>query len=291
MAQVIMEGSETARAKDTARSLERGHNRPLGDNVYPMQQPEYHVHLFTVGKRALATTHALLNSVEVPACEPGVRMKRFGIPIPEPFPQRVEDVFNTGRDPYDYHRGNAGAKRIAQDICDPSNPTLNQNIEDYGKLDPYFAVQNGTNFAKHGVFWSTSNPPLEEEIERAEKKRDAFYRFCISQSDKLYSEDPRNAERMMGALGFDMQDVRIALDYFGEERPYHKKFTPMMACPNCAANVKQGVAFHRDEDGDLCVIDWKRTVAAGKKKKEDVPEEFRWWNGPGRPRNDSPKGE
>jgi hypothetical protein len=26
------------------------------------------------------------------------------------------------------------------------------------------------------------------------------------------------------------------------------------------------------------VIDWKRTVQAGKRKKEDVPDEFIWWD-------------
>src|SRR6185369_4197630 len=109
-----------------------------------------------------------------------------------------------------------------------------------------------------------------------EARRDKFYRYTIQQTDQFYAEDPKNVGPLMSAAGFDDKDVRIALDYYGEERPYHKKFIAMYACPNCAKQVPQGVAFHRDEDGDLCIIDWKRTVAAGKRKREDVPPEKRW---------------
>jgi hypothetical protein len=291
MAQVITEGTTTERAKAQARSLERGHNRPLGDGVYPMQQPEFFVYLYSVAKKEMRTEHALLGPVEVFPLEEGQRYRRIGIPIPEPFPQRVEDVFNVGRDPYDYHRGNAGARRIAQDVCDPSNPTLNQKIEDYGKIDPYFAVQNGTNFAKHGVFWSLNAEPTEEELTFFEARRDKFLRHVINLFDKFQAEDPKNAERLMGNAGFDSRDVRIALSTFGEERPGYKSYAPMSQCPNCGENIKKGVAFHKDSDGDLCVIDWRRTVEAGKKKREDVPPEKKWWAGPGRPPKESPETE
>src|SRR6185369_14136262 len=107
MAQVITEGSTTDRAKAQARSLEKGHNRPQGNEAFPMQDPIYHVYLYTVGRRYMKTEHALLGLVEIPACEAGMRFRRFAMPIPEPFPQRVQDVFNTGRDPFDYHRGNS----------------------------------------------------------------------------------------------------------------------------------------------------------------------------------------
>lgn len=289
MAQVITEGTETERAKAQARSLSRGHNRPLTDGVYPMQQAEFYVYLYTVGHRENKVSHALLADIEIPACKPGETYRQFGIPIPEPFPQRVEDVFNVGRDPYDYHRGNAGAKRIAQDVCQPSNPTLNQDMDEYGKIDPFFAVQTGTNLSKYGVFWSLSNPPLESEIKRAEKKRDNFYRYVINQYDRFAQEDPKAMERLMGNAGFDTRDVRIALEFFGEERPGFKKYRPTMDCPNCGKSIAQGLAYHRDEDGDLCILDWRRAVAAGKKTLEQVPVDCRWdgfelpKRGPGRP--------
>lgn len=270
---VIVEGSQTTeKALAMNKSLEKGHNRPMQEGAWVPRPTEFKVYLFTISKRAFRAAHALIPAIEIPACEANERYKKFRF-IPHPFAQKVEDVFNTGREPYDYH----SAERIAQDICDPSNPTLNQDIDNYGRIDPYFAVQAGTNLSRYGIFWSRNEEPTEQELQAFEKKRDNFFRFIIRSMDKFYAEDPKNAERLMGNAGFDMQDVRMALDHFGEERPFHKKFTPMQSCPNCAAQVPQGVAYHRDQDGDLCVIDWKKTVASGKRKKEDVPEDKRWW--------------
>jgi hypothetical protein len=271
--------------KTVEHGLNKSANKPLTNSAYEMQEAELYVYLFTVGKKALTTDHALTGRVEVPACKPGERYVRFHIPLPEPFPQRVEDVFGTGADPFVYHRGRSGARRIAQDICDPSNPTLNQSIRDYGNIDPYFAVQNGTDFAKHGVFWSLNNPPLEEEVERAEAARDAFLRRCINLHDQFSREDPKQLTTLMQSNGFDVKDVRIALEHFGEERPGFAKYVQHTECPNCGEKVKAGVAFHRDMDGDLCVIDWERTVAAGKKTREQVPPEKVWWGKFGRRKN------
>jgi hypothetical protein len=283
MPKVIVEGSQdTAAAKQMSRSLDRGHNRAATNEVYPMVEPLFHVHLFNVGRRdGLKTETALLGPVEILPCrkkEDGTwqRYVRFCIPIPEPFPQRVEDTEGTGRDPFVYHRGNSGGMRVAQDICDASNPTLNQDIEDYGKIDAYFAVQNGTNFAKQGAFWSKNSTPAEDEILRAEKKRDKFYRYCINLYDKFSQEDPKAMERLMGASGFDSRDVRIALDFFGEERPGYKRYKPVTDCPNCGKSISAGIAFHPDEYGDLCIIDWRRTVNAGKRTLEQVPVDMRW---------------
>jgi hypothetical protein len=274
---------DQTRAVEVQKQFNRAVNRPPTDSRYEMQQPQFHVYLFTCGRRDLKTSHALLNQIEIPACKANERYIRFGIPIPEPFPQRVEDVFGTGADPFVYHRGNSGAKRIAQDICDPTNPTLNQDIEDYGKMDAYFAVQSGTNFSKQGVFWSTNLVPEDKEIARAEAKRDRFYRFVINMYDKFQAEDPKAADRLMAAAGFDSKDVRTALEFYQEERPAYKAYKPKMPCPNCGQQVAQGLAYHKDDDGDLCVIDWERTVMSGKRKREDVPPEKRWWPGPGRP--------
>lgn len=268
MAKVALEGSsDTPTAKRYARMFSEAENRPMQDGSWVPRSTEFNVYIFTVAKRDFKTTHALIPLVEIPACGPNERYKKVRF-IPHPFPQKVEDVFNTGREPYDYH----SAERIAQDICDPTNPTLNQGISDYGKIDPYWFAQDGTNFSKHGVFWSRNETPTEDELKNAETKRDNYYRFLISEADRFYAADPNTAITKI------TPDHRMALNFFGEERPWHKKFTPMQACPNCAQQIPQGVAFHRDIDGDICVIDWKRTVAAGKRKKEDVPNEFRWWD-------------
>ena len=269
---------DQTKASEVQKAFNRAVNRAPTDSKYDMQPSEDYVYLFTCGRRDLGSTdHALLGRVEVPACPKDKRFIRFGIPIPEPFPQRVEDVFGTGADPFVYHRGRSGARRIAQDICDPTNPTLNQDVEDYGKQDSYFAVQAGVNFAKQGVFWSQNLEPEEKEIARAEAKRDRFYRYCINMYDKFQAEDPRAADRLMASSGFDSKDVRTALEFYQEERPAFKLYKPKQTCPNCGEQIAQGLGWHKDADGDLCILDWQKACMAGKKKREDVPPEKRWW--------------
>lgn len=265
MAQVIVEGAQdTEAARRMQKSLEKGHNRPLQNGAWVPRPEEYKVYLFTCAHRDLRASHALIPLIEIPACEKEERYRKVRF-IPHPFPQKVEDVFNTGREPYDYHDG----RRIAQDICNPANPTLNQGLVDYEKLDPFYAVQDGTNYAKYGVFWSLNETPTEDELSAAEKTRDSFYRALIQKHDKVYASKPSSAAEFG-------QDVRMALDYFGEERPYHKKFIPMFSCPNCATQVPQGVAFHYLPNGKACILDWKRAYEAGQVKKEEVPPGKRW---------------
>jgi hypothetical protein len=262
---VITKGEETPKARERAAKLTKAANRPLAEGAWLPRPEEYKVYLYTTAKRELTTTHALLAEVRIPACEAGTRYRKVRF-IPHPFPQGVEDVFGVGAEPFHYH----DAQRIAQDICDPGNPTLTQGV-DYQKIDPYWLSQEGANFSKYGVFWSRNETPTEEEIKAAETRRDTYYRYLIQYADKLFASDPRRASQEI------TEDHRIALDHFGEERTWHKKFVAMISCPNCAQQIPQGVAYHRDLDGDLCILDWKRTVTAGKRKKEDVPEDLRWW--------------
>lgn len=266
MAQVIIDGSaQTAKAMDMARRLHKGENRPINDGAWIPRPTEYHVYIHSVSHRALKTEHALLGPVEIPALGKDERCitVRF---IPHPVAQKVEDVFNTGRDPYDYHDG----RRVAQDIVNPKNPTL---VQDFKVTDPYYLthdLDDTCNFQKYGVFWSLNQKPTEEEIERAEKIRDNFYRRTIQEHDKLYAAKPGNA----ASFG---PDVRMALDYFGEQREYHKKFVPVQMCDNCGSQIPLNAGFHFLPNGVACIRDWKKAVDSGVKTKDDVPEDKRWW--------------
>ena len=54
----------------------------------------------------------------------------------------------------------------------------------------------------------------------------------------------------------------------------------MISCPNCGALVKDGLAYHKNEFGEKCILDWEKTYQAGAVKLEDVPFEKRWWSDP-----------
>lgn len=264
MGKVAVEGTwNSESAKATARALSKGHNGSRAPQIWEMRPEEYRVYIFTVGHTdRLSTTHALLGRINVPGCKPDERYKLV-TSVRHPFPQRIEDILlsDPNDDPYRYH----DAKRIAQDICNPSNPFLDQKIDDYGKLDPYFAVQDGTNFSRFGVFWTLNQTPTEEELANAEKRRDAFYKNTISEHDRLYAAKPANAANFG-------PDVRMALDYFGEQRDYHRKFIPVQTCPNCGTQIPASAGFHFMPNGACCVNDWDKAIAAGVKTKKDRPD-------------------
>jgi hypothetical protein len=45
-----------------------------------------------------------------------------------------------------------------------------------------------------------------------------------------------------------------------------------MDCPNCGERIKAGVAFHKQEEGTLCILDWKRAVASGVRTRQQAYE-------------------
>ena len=257
-------------AKRLAKNANRGFG--YGEKTWTRNPIEYFVHIFTVSKRDFRTIHALYPQVFIPACAPTERYREAMI-IPSPYAQWV-DAMSVGNDPNDppfkYHQ----AERIAQDICNPNNLSLEQDLA----VNPETAISDGTNLTQHGVFWSKNATPTEEELVKAEARRNKFLESVMQKADRLYTENPGRLNDNLTLLGLSMSDVRTACDMFGiEDKPYYRKFVIPVDCPNCGEKVKSGVAFHKDADGDICVLDWKRTVAAGKKKKEDVPEEARWW--------------
>lgn len=254
MAQVIMEGEETDRARGRKRSLEKAFNTVESTSGWMPHQEQYKVYLYTVAWRKFDAHHALIPLIEIPAAGPTDRYKlvRF---IPHPFPQNIGDTFGTGDDPF----RDIDGKRIAQDICNPANPTLYQTLDD--NRDKGFNEQDGTNLCKEGVFWSLHYPPLEEEIAAAEKRRDATYRARIRKADTLTVQEASKLP----------PDYGIALDRFGEERAWHQKMVVKKACPNCATPIPESVAFHFLPNGRTCVIDWDRAIAAGAVSEEDRP--------------------
>lgn len=276
---VIVEGTQSSTNAIRAQEALNVATNNLPKGIPPPKPAESFVYLYSVSRLSFRVEHALLGVIELKGCRDGQRYCQAYAPIRNQYPQIVPDVFSLGRDPYDYH----DAKRIAQDICDASNPFLDQKVEDFGKSNPFYDTQFGTNYSKHGVFWSLNNPPTEDEIKFAEKRRDKNRAALIRKMDELYAANPAKA------MAEVKPEHREALSAMGEERPWFKFLQSKTQCPNCGELIPNGRLYHRDTDGDLCVIGqegWKAVVASGKRKKEDVPEEFRWFRTAGRPPKD-----
>ena len=74
------------------------------------------------------------------------------------------------------------------------------------------------------------------------------------------------------------QEHHDAAEYFHVKNAWHTVAELPTLCENCGEPLPMAtVPFHRNMMGLICVRDWKRTVEAGAKTREDVPEEKRWW--------------
>jgi hypothetical protein len=144
-------------------------------------------------------------------------------------------------------------ERVAASLCNPNNPTLNQDAV----VSPTMILGLGVDLNCQGVFWSINNPPTEKEIVAAEARREKYYRTLLERARTLEISNPKELEYLIN------QDYHMAAEYFNEEHSWHKKLVRLTECPNCGDSIKPGIAFHRSSAGVLCILDKVRAAKAG----------------------------
>ena len=231
------------------------------------RKPEYLVYVYSVVDPRPEQYHLvrnippLIRNLRINELKPG---ERFTLVTTLAHPVNQPDV-----DTNDQRINRAhNAQKVAQSIVNPENVTLNQDAH----IAPDKSFTEGNDYGKLGVFWSLNNPPTDEELNKAIRRKEAFYRMRLDQACALEASDPKSL------YAFLTPTDHVAADYFGEEFSWHKVSQRSATCPNCGETMRAGAAYHRNVDGILCVIDWKRCVEAGVKKRADVPEEKRWWD-------------
>lgn len=226
------------------------------------RKPEYHVYIHTVSKREFPFDHLLFPRQKLKACPDGERYATC-MAIPEPVIQIAPDEANGGRRGYE-----ESAWRCAIDILNPNN----LGMDPYAKLDPSTFISANCDLIKQGLWPSMNKVPPAEEIERAEKAREDYYRSLTEKATQL---DSLNKRADLDELLSSNPDVGVAMDAFGLTAPWHRKPELRQACPNCGDQVRVGIAFHVT-DGRDCILDWKKAYEAGRVKKDDVPPGKRW---------------
>lgn len=258
-----------------ARNQEKSHMRSANlqmkvGNMDPnlFRKPEYHVYIYSVvderpsGSPLMRHQPPLTRNLRIAECP---RDKRYVEVCTIAHPVNQPDINPMNDQPTVYF---SDAKRVAQDIVNPSNLSLNQDAV----LRPENVFADGDDYGKLGVFWSLHNPPLDEEVAAAIKRKEDNYRMILNNARQLEVADPKQLNEKITVTH------HVAADYFGEEHSWHRTAKRAVFCPNCGESLKgEHLAYHRDVDGVICVIDWERTVAAGKKTRKDVPVEKRWW--------------
>lgn len=254
---------------------------PLYLDPDQLRRSEYRVYLHSISKRSFEQPHPIYRNIVIPACPKDKRYITF-MSIAHPVMTQHVDPDNPAGPPKTIFEN---AKRAALTICRPDYEGADLSVQD---RDPSLGQQisSGCNLTQQGVFASMNEIPTEEELQKAEARRLAYYKFRFEEANGLQRSNPKLLQEIL------ILDHHMAAEMFGVDVDWHRVVSPKIECPNCGEKIKEGIAFHY-VNGTRCVLDWERAYLAGAVKKDEVPEHLRWEGfepvkrGPGRPPKDS----
>lgn len=243
---------DLSNAQAAAHNLEFNFN---GQHYLMSRKPDYFVHLFNVSEQTFEVTRPpIVIKLVIPGRKPGERYAKVAsLPQPLLTPLANIDSNELSVVPQD-------TRRFCMDIVNPDNLGLDQAAVITGSLS------SGTNdLGKRGVFWSLNEVPTDQELEWAEKRMIAHYKAITERANTVQVSDPKNLPDTLTPEHF------VAAAYmehnFGMVYAWHTKLNRLAECALCGERVKEGVAFHRMEDGGFCVSDWDRAIRAGIRTK------------------------
>jgi hypothetical protein len=249
-----------------------------------LRRTEYTVYLHTISRRGFMQPNGTYRNIAVPPCPKEKRshcFMRLQHPV-HTYHLNPDDVNGVPLTKFE------NAKRLALGICNPNYVGTDLAVQDK-ELNPETVLASGEcNLTRQGVFASMNAEPTEEELLKAEARREAYYKVCVADADAMERSNPKLLQERL------TQDHHLAADYFGLDANWHRAPSAKVDCPNCGTKINKGAGFHYD-NGRVCVLDWEKAWLAGAVKKDDVPEPKRWWTeeagepakrGPGRPKQD-----
>ena len=258
-------------------SLMHSSNPDLFSKNLPRMFPVHrHIYLYSTARRDFPKKHVYWKQGTLLGCHKGERYVLCGS-IADP-PQQLSVDPERGGLRVDVEPRDEAGWRVAIDILNPNNPSLDPYIHLNAQQAALYCTGENVDLVKYGLFPSLSNPPKEEELLRAEKVRDASYDELI---DEAFSEQASNPQ------GFRMwlknhPEINSAMEARGVKADWHTVAERKATCPNCGDTIKEGIAFHRSSAGVLCIIDPERAAKAGV-YAQAASEELAPHRGPGRP--------
>lgn len=220
------------------------------------RRPDYWLHVFNISNREFI--------VRRPPDFPLIKIKACPKGDPWTLALRVGDTVR-----YKFVPAETGSpaffsisgERWACDIINPAN--LGDKMwQDVTNLE-IRAFHGSDDLSVRGVFWSRNEQPSAEELHMARTRMEGHYRAVVQDAEEKY-RDGKAKE-----LG---EEHHAAADYLHINAPWHVKSAVQEPCPNCGEMINPGIAYHPSAVGGVCVIDWPRTVRAGVKRRDEVPE-------------------
>jgi hypothetical protein len=171
-------------------------------------------------------------------------------------------------------------RRFAMDIINPDNLGIDQGAF----IDPSKVTGQGMNLGNKGVFWSLNGPgatldgtrkhlriagqnipvfenPQTEEVKAARERMEKQYKKALEEADAVQISQPADLGKFLSP------ESHAACEYFGEDRSWHGKKSKTDFCAICGERMRHGAAFHKTEDGTLCVNNWDGAIRAGVKTR------------------------
>jgi len=231
-------------------------------------EAKYCVYIYNI----LELPHTRNQPPEVPhlKIEPCPKGQKFSV---TKFPAFIKERYEKPGE-LEYSYKNVDGRKYATSLLNPDTfPGTDfeaQLIEGTTGLDD----MTGMNMNAFGVFWSMTppdSPALDGEIKRFRARADKTM-------DELVKRG--NALNARGALAEISPMMHFAMEYFGLTAPWHMSHRHKTECPNCGELILEGIAYHRNATGDVCILDHDRYLKATGKApvpaaEPDAPTEAR----------------
>jgi hypothetical protein len=211
----------------------------------------------------------LFPHVIIPACPDG---ERFAVTL---MPRFVNERYEiVGSLPVDYRIKKVDGRRCATSLLNPAafpGTEFTSQLREWRPADGQ-QDQIGNNLNVVGVFWSLTHPDdpaLDKEIKMFRDLAQKTMEDLVKQAQMVAATGhPENVTPMM----------HFAMDYLKRTAPWHIGHKAMIDCPNCGEPINAGLAYHRNQFGERCVLDRERYEkiiegsAAPKKRKNNESE-------------------
>lgn len=184
----------------------------------------------------------------------------YPVPLMNDMTGEIETKFTDGR-------------RFLVDMISPDNPTLSLDFQ----VDPAKAFSVGNDYAPRGIFFSDTNPPKREDVEKAYARMEKYYAMLNEKAQTLELTDKLALQRAIE----QNPDHVYAANYYGKPFAWAQKAKRPVDCPNCGEQKPSGKLWHIPSSGGICVEPtveaWKQVVMSGQRTRDQVPHELRWF--------------
>lgn len=202
----------------------------------------------TVGMEHIVEQPPLFPHLVIPACPKGQAF------IHTLIPRYVNEVYE------DYTHDSRRYKRVDGRTCATS--LLNPAVHPRNPWEMQFREmrthgdQSGNNLNAYGVFWSLTHPDdpkLKDELALMKTVVRKTMNGLTTEGAKFFAS---------GKLAEITPRIHFAMDYLGLTAQWHMTHEQMVSCPNCGESIRDGLAYHRNQFGERCILDRERYEAS-----------------------------